>query len=77
MKTHFLIFVLCHIPEQVKWDGAAGVAVEANGFHYGKTCGLCGDFNGDKVNDFTAADKSVKATADEFGKSWERLAPGG
>ena len=43
----------------------------------GKTCGLCGNYDGDKDNDFTTEAGTVANSAAAFGTSWKRTAVGG
>lgn len=34
------------------WDGNSGIYVKLTDEHKGKTCGLCGNYNGDMSDDF-------------------------
>lgn len=36
-----------------------------------KTCGLCGTFDGNKNNDFTAIEGEVVSSALDFARSWK------
>ena len=37
---------------KIRWDGKDHITVEVNPSMMGKTCGLCGNYNGDPKDDF-------------------------
>ncbi|KAG8230091.1 hypothetical protein J437_LFUL009524 [Ladona fulva] len=49
------------------------VMVEASRIHQGRLCGLCGDYDGEKVNDFRKAGGDVVASSNEFSLSYAFL----
>ncbi|XP_041365590.1 SCO-spondin-like, partial [Gigantopelta aegis] len=57
---------------KVKWDGRESVFVQLSEDLKGKTCGLCGVYDGDPTNDFTADGGAVVQSASSFGTSWKK-----
>lgn len=39
--------------------------------YFDQMCGLCGDYNGNPINDFTKPDGSLAGSSDQFGNSWQ------
>ncbi|XP_065053369.1 mucin-2-like [Rhopilema esculentum] len=54
----------------VIWDGGTTVYVSLSPTYKGKTCGLCGNFNGDRADDFQTPENDVSVLATSFGDSW-------
>lgn len=54
----------------VLWDGGSYVEVEVPVALRGRTCGLCGNFNGNATDDLTTKDGRRVATADLMALSW-------
>ncbi|XP_053307527.1 IgGFc-binding protein-like [Spea bombifrons] len=50
------------------WENHVIVTVPSS--YSGSVCGLCGNFDGDKSNDFTTKGDDVAASPISFGKSW-------
>ena len=57
----------------LRWDGVSSLYVELSPTFANKTCGLCGNFNGNSKDDFTGPSGEVKNTVLSFGASWKRL----
>uniref|UniRef100_A0A2K6T6R8 Kielin cysteine rich BMP regulator n=1 Tax=Saimiri boliviensis boliviensis TaxID=39432 RepID=A0A2K6T6R8_SAIBB len=64
---------------QVLWDGQSQVEVSVPGSYQGRTCGLCGNFNGFAQDDLQSPEGQLLPTEAAFGNSWqvsERMGPG-
>ncbi|XP_078391220.1 uncharacterized protein LOC144673105 [Cetorhinus maximus] len=55
----------------VIWDKRTRVSITLDPRWKNKICGLCGNFNGDVVDDVTTKGNSVVANVLEFGNSWK------
>ena len=55
----------------VQWDGHSGVYVHVSNDFRGKTCGLCGNFNGDPDDDFRALDGTPTTSVTRFANSFK------
>uniref|UniRef100_A0A3Q2CH05 Fc gamma binding protein n=2 Tax=Cyprinodon variegatus TaxID=28743 RepID=A0A3Q2CH05_CYPVA len=55
----------------VTYDLVYHVTVTVPGNYRGKVCGLCGNFNGDKQDDFQMSNHQVTNNVNMFGKSWQ------
>ncbi|KAI5278517.1 Mucin-5B [Manis pentadactyla] len=67
----------------VSWDRKTSVFIRLHQDYKRRICGLCGNFDGNAVNDFTTRSQSVVGDVLEFGNSWkfspscpDALAPG-
>ncbi|XP_029438971.1 mucin-5AC-like [Rhinatrema bivittatum] len=58
----------------VIWDKKTGVFIKLTSGFKGKVCGLCGNFEGNAINDFTTRNHAVVRNVLEFGNSW-KLSP--
>ncbi|XP_053545245.1 mucin-5AC-like [Bombina bombina] len=56
------------------WDKKTSIFIKLHPQFQGKTCGLCGNYDGNAVNDFSTRSKSVVGDVFEFGNSW-KLSP--
>lgn len=56
----------------LRWD-IVSVHIELSPYYAGKTCGLCGNFNGVEQDDFTDSLGDMSESARSFGNSWKRL----
>ncbi|XP_069753310.1 kielin/chordin-like protein isoform X2 [Narcine bancroftii] len=54
----------------ITWDGNNFVELNAHQSLQSRMCGLCGNFNGNKSDDFVLADGEVVLTPTEFGNGW-------
>ncbi|XP_078687331.1 uncharacterized protein LOC144919685 [Branchiostoma floridae x Branchiostoma belcheri] len=54
----------------VEWDGETRMYVTVSPEFKGKTCGLCGNFNGNQMDDFTVKGLPETSVA-AFGNSWK------
>ncbi|XP_057634690.1 mucin-5B [Chionomys nivalis] len=55
----------------VSWDRKTSVFVRLQQHYKGRVCGLCGNFDGNAINDFTTRSQSVVSDVLEFGNSWK------
>jgi len=56
----------------VKWDRKMGLHIYLTAQYRGKVCGLCGNFDGNKYNDYIKSDgKSAGNDINGFTKSWQ------
>ncbi|XP_044538021.1 mucin-5AC [Gracilinanus agilis] len=53
------------------WDKKTSIFVQLSPDFKGKVCGLCGNYDGNSVNDFTTRSLSVVGDVQEFGNSWK------
>ncbi|KAM4618063.1 mucin-5B-like [Discoglossus pictus] len=53
------------------WDKKTSIFIKLSSDFEGKVCGLCGDYDGSGVNDFTTRSMSVVEDVIEFGNSWK------
>ena len=66
---HIHVFLIAH-DVKVFWNGINRVQVTAATVWEDKLCGLCGHYNNDALDDFTAPNGQLVSTADEFSASW-------
>ncbi|XP_022108238.1 SCO-spondin-like [Acanthaster planci] len=55
------------------WDFGTSVYVTLDGTFHGRVCGLCGDFDGNALNDFRTRGGEIEATPNAFGHSWKTI----
>ena len=55
----------------VQWDGHNGIYVHMSNEYRGKTCGLCGNYNGDPSDDFTTLAGHEVSAVNTFGNSFK------
>uniref|UniRef100_A0A8C9L7S5 VWFD domain-containing protein n=1 Tax=Pavo cristatus TaxID=9049 RepID=A0A8C9L7S5_PAVCR len=53
------------------WDKKTSIFIKLSPEFKGKTCGLCGNYDGNGINDFTTRSLSVVENVLEFGNSWK------
>ncbi|XP_019406548.1 PREDICTED: mucin-5AC [Crocodylus porosus] len=53
------------------WDKKTSVFIKLSSNFKGQVCGLCGNFDGNGINDFTTRSQSVVGDVIEFGNSWK------
>ncbi|XP_053545257.1 mucin-5AC-like [Bombina bombina] len=53
------------------WDKKTSIFIKVSSEYKGKLCGLCGNYDGNRNNDFTTRGNAVVASTDEFGNSWK------
>uniref|UniRef100_A0A8C3WX10 VWFD domain-containing protein n=1 Tax=Catagonus wagneri TaxID=51154 RepID=A0A8C3WX10_9CETA len=53
------------------WDKKTSIFLTLSPEFKGRVCGLCGNFDGNALNDFTTRSQSVVGDALEFGNSWK------
>ena len=56
---------------RIFWNGARHVKVTASQMWQNKLCGLCGDYNGNKNDDFKMPNGILAPNATAFGDSWQ------
>ncbi|XP_077137734.1 mucin-5B-like [Ranitomeya variabilis] len=56
------------------WDKRTSIYIKLEQSFQGKVCGLCGNYDGNFVNDYTTRSLSVVGDVMEFGNSW-KLSP--
>ncbi|XP_048463872.1 otogelin-like protein [Rhincodon typus] len=57
------------------WDGFSGVYMKLTEEHKGKSCGLCGNFNGDMSDDLNTSYSMLTENVAIFGNSWMSQSP--
>ncbi|XP_015669839.1 mucin-2 isoform X2 [Protobothrops mucrosquamatus] len=55
----------------VLWDKRTSLFIKLSAEFKGEVCGLCGNYDGNGVNDFTTRSRSVVGDVLEFGNSWK------
>ncbi|XP_026524159.1 mucin-5AC [Notechis scutatus] len=53
------------------WDKKTSVFIKLEAHFKGEVCGLCGNYDGNDINDFTTRSQSVIGDVLEFGNSWK------
>ncbi|XP_043826511.1 mucin-5B [Dromiciops gliroides] len=53
------------------WDRKTSIFIKLQQRYKGKVCGLCGNYDGNSVNDFTTRSLLVVGDVQEFGNSWK------
>ncbi|XP_031239331.1 von Willebrand factor isoform X1 [Mastomys coucha] len=56
---------------QMDWDGRGRLLVKLSPVYSGKTCGLCGNYNGNKGDDFLTPAGLVEPLVVDFGNAWK------
>nr|AVK72327.1 crossveinless protein [Meara stichopi] len=69
-RENYVVHVDTDIGLSVVWDGDSLVEVTLSSEYRGRTCGLCGNFNGDQADDFQGPRHSLERSVDSFTKSW-------
>uniref|UniRef100_A0A8B9EPW2 Otogelin like n=1 Tax=Anser cygnoides TaxID=8845 RepID=A0A8B9EPW2_ANSCY len=57
------------------WDGNSGIYIKLTEDHKGKSCGLCGNFNGNKYDDLILQNNEHTEDIAEFANSWAVQTP--
>ncbi|XP_041419720.1 IgGFc-binding protein-like [Xenopus laevis] len=65
------VFVTTGFGLQVSYDGSHRATVTIPGEYYNSVCGLCGNFNGDKADDFLNPDGNLESDSNSLGNSWQ------
>lgn len=66
-----LMTVVTSIGVEVIWDGDSYTEVHIPKSYSNKTCGFCGNFNGDPKDDFTTPDGKLSKNVNDFAVSWQ------
>ncbi|KFR02214.1 Mucin-5B, partial [Opisthocomus hoazin] len=53
------------------WDKKTSIFIKLSPAFKGQICGLCGNYDGNGINDFTTRSQSVVENVLEFGNSWK------
>ncbi|XP_051818879.1 von Willebrand factor [Antechinus flavipes] len=56
---------------QIDWDGSGKLLVKLSPVYAGKTCGLCGNYNGNKGDDFLTPSGLIEPLVEDFGNCWK------
>ncbi|XP_039730048.1 von Willebrand factor isoform X2 [Pteropus medius] len=56
---------------QVDWDGRGRLLVKLSPVYAGRMCGLCGNYNGNKGDDFRTPAGLVEPLVEDFGNAWK------
>ena len=67
---HPYILLNTGFPVGIFWDGSHYVDVGVSSDWQGKLCGLCGNYNNDRDDDFILRNGLLTNSANEFGSSW-------
>lgn len=68
------IFIVVEAPGlgvQVKWDRGTRIYVQLTSRWKGRVQGLCGNYNGDTLDDLKTPSSGVEVSALLFGNSWK------
>ncbi|CAB3976950.1 BMP-binding endothelial regulator -like [Paramuricea clavata] len=71
-ENGYLTTVTTGIGVQVIWDGDSYTEVHVPKRYQNKTCGFCGNFNGDPDDDFKTPDGEVKVSTREFANAYKQ-----
>ncbi|XP_062974480.1 mucin-5B-like [Elgaria multicarinata webbii] len=55
----------------ILWDKKTSIFMKLTADYKGHVCGLCGNYDGNGINDFTTRSQSVVGDVLEFGNSWK------
>ncbi|KAK3108253.1 hypothetical protein FSP39_004202 [Pinctada imbricata] len=69
---HYIIVSNANLGFNIRWDGRETVFVSVAEEMRGKTCGLCGTFDGNKDNDFTTDIGRVVSSVSNFATTWKK-----
>nr|CAD7462841.1 unnamed protein product [Timema tahoe] len=69
-KTDDSIVVYTKLGIQILWDGNSFLEVSAPTSYKGKLCGLCGNFNNKKRDDFANRQGRLVSNPERFGLAW-------
>ncbi|XP_063800256.1 mucin-5AC-like [Pseudophryne corroboree] len=53
------------------WDKKTSIFIKITEDFKGKLCGLCGNYDGNRMNDFTMRTNAIVGNTEEFGNSWK------
>ncbi|KAI8478038.1 hypothetical protein Bbelb_442260, partial [Branchiostoma belcheri] len=53
------------------WDNATRLYIKAWPNHRGRLCGMCGNFDGNQINDFNTPELDRATTVQDFANSWK------
>ncbi|XP_056382867.1 mucin-5AC-like isoform X2 [Hyla sarda] len=56
------------------WDKKTSIFIKVTSEFRGKLCGLCGNYDGNAINDFTTRNNAIVGNIEEFGNSWKLVA---
>ncbi|XP_057558106.1 von Willebrand factor isoform X2 [Hippopotamus amphibius kiboko] len=56
---------------QIDWDGRGRLLVKLSPVYSGRTCGLCGNYNGNQGDDFLTPAGLVESLVEHFGNAWK------
>ena len=65
------VLLLTTVPVGILWDGNRRVDITVSDRWKGLLCGMCGNYNGDRDDDFKLRDGSPTTSINTFGNSWE------
>ena len=68
-RTLYTLLTITH-PIAISWDGSYRVDITPSSNWQGKLCGLCGNYNNDRSDDFMLPDGLLTNSVNEFGSSW-------
>lgn len=69
-RTDDSVIVNTRIGIKVLWDGISFLEVSVPSSYRGQLCGLCGNFNSQIKDDFTARNGRLLQDPQQFGQSW-------
>ncbi|XP_069823962.1 mucin-2-like [Dendropsophus ebraccatus] len=53
------------------WDKKTSIFIKVTSEFKGKLCGMCGNYDGNSINDFTTRNNAIVGNTEEFGNSWK------
>jgi len=70
MKDGYRVVVRTNEGVRILWDGVSFLEITVPAKYRDRMCGLCGNFNGDKFDDFHGRRGNEYGTGQQFGDSW-------
>ncbi|XP_070535312.1 von Willebrand factor-like [Ptychodera flava] len=71
VSSMFVKVELQSIGVKILWDGRSRVYITVSPKHFGKTCGLCGTYNNNQLDDFWTIQGDVETSIAEFANKYK------
>ncbi|XP_006815725.2 mucin-2-like, partial [Saccoglossus kowalevskii] len=70
-RAGLFVVITTEIGLTVIWDGATRVYIKVKPEYSGRLVGMCGNYDGNRENDFKTRSGIVEQVSDNFGNSWK------